>query len=169
MTLSARFLAWAERPRDAFGRLLADPSTLTREQRLQQLREVGQALAASPHPAERFLGTAIARWLAGEAPTLESALLVMVPRGSHRTAAAIARQAQTDAELVEFAVQVGGARRAAAVLRGEAPCPAGVRLPDAGPVSEAAIRRARRRSEETGQRRLRRDMGDEATQRMVAP
>ena len=84
------------------------------------------------------------RWLDGAVPTLEAALCVATPRGSHRTAAAIARQANVDAEVAAFAAQVGGPRCASAVLRGAIPCPAGVRMPEIGPLTEGAIRKALR-------------------------
>lgn len=70
------------------------PLALTREGRLQLLAEAAQSLLAGRQPsaeARLFLASALTAWLRTDGP-LERHLRVGAPRGSHKTAPALARE-----------------------------------------------------------------------------
>lgn len=120
--------------RDAFGRPLVAPAALTREDRVELLRQAAQALAAGTAPPRyvaRYLAEALQAWLR-EGGDLERRLGVRPPRGSRKRPEVLTRQAERDRLIVRFAAQAGSDRAAALVLRGEQPCP-----PELAPAREA--------------------------------
>lgn len=141
---------WRDRPRDGFGRLVVDPATLSRDERLAELRRCAGRLAADPDRGIQWLASGLLAWsVHGVDPA--DALGLRPPRGSTRTVASAARLRARDAALLRLAAALGGDRRALRVLRGDEACPAvHQRLLDdalrlAVPTSPNAISRARRR------------------------
>jgi hypothetical protein len=137
--------------RNPFGRLLVDPATLTRRERVALMNRVSGRLTADSDPEMRWLGTNIAAWLR-DGGRLDAALGVVPAQGSRATPQTVLRQAECDTLLLRLSVLAGGDRAALSVLRGQAPCPAGAaelldRLQQLQtPTSRDAIRRARQRS-----------------------
>ena len=141
---------WTERPRDAFGRLLADPETLGRAERLDEVLRVAGRLQADPDRGSRWLGAALLTWL-WRGGAFEDALALRPPQGSTQTAAWMLRQARQDAALLRLAAAAGCDRRALRILRGEQACPTEL-LPQleaaresGSPTGPHAVTRARRR------------------------
>ena len=141
--------------RDAFGRLLADPSTLDRGERIDELRRVAGRLQAATDRGSRWLGSVLLDWLhcGGD---LSHRLQIRPERGSHRPLAAMLRQERQDAALLRLAAAVGCDRLALAILRGTTECPPEHRaLVDAAreagaPSGPHALTRARRRDRQRG-------------------
>lgn len=137
--------------RNPFGRLLVDPATLTRRERVSLMNRVAGRLTADGDPEMRWLGTNIAAWLR-DGGRLDATLGVVPTQGSRATPQTVLRQTECDGLLLRLSVLAGGDRAALSVLRGQAPCPAGAtdlverlqRLQT--PTSRDAIRRARQRS-----------------------
>lgn len=113
---------WHTAPRNAFGALLADPETLTRDERLAELRRVAGRLAADPDRGVRWLAAGLLAWTT-RGVRLDEALGLLRPRGSRRSVTGLARQAARDEALLRLAAAVGCDRRALRVLRGAEPCP----------------------------------------------
>lgn len=140
--------------RNAFGRPLVAPACLTREERVELVREVAKALAVGGIPSQyaaRYLSDALNRWLE-EGGDLERLLGLRPPRGSRRRVDAITKQGERDGLIVRFAAAVGSDRKAALVLRGEQACPPGLEserqaLHACGvPQTASGIWKARRRA-----------------------
>jgi hypothetical protein len=139
--------------RDAFGRPLDAPAYLTREERVEMLRQAAHDLAAGRTPAlyvSRYLVSALQAWLC-DGGDFERLLGVRPPKGSHKRPAAVLRQQECDAMVIRFAARFTSGRAAALVLRGECSCPEElVPLRDeiiarGGPKSPSGIAKARRR------------------------
>ena len=141
--------------RDAFGRLIADPRTLPRSERIDELRRVAGRLQAAPDVGSRWLGQSLLSWL-HEGGNFEDVLSVRPERGSHRTVSRMLRQGQQDDALLRLATAIGCDRQTLRILRGEAECPPEHRqLHDAAlalrvPTGPHAITRARRRDRVRG-------------------
>ncbi|MBX3704626.1 MAG: hypothetical protein KF822_12695 [Steroidobacteraceae bacterium] len=145
-------------PRDAFGRLIADPRTLDRAERIAEVRRVAGRLQADVDRGSRWFGSALLDWLhvGGD---LADRLAIRPEQGSHRTVAAMLRQERQDAALLRLASAVGCDRLALRVLRGEVEsAPEHRHLVDAAREAQApsgphAISRARRRDRQRGMTR----------------
>ncbi len=105
--------------RDAFGRLIADPSGLDLAAKVEALQVAVGAGRASRVPELRWLVDGAGRWLAGDAPTIEAALGLEDPGAISRKGIAV-RKARA---LLALAVAVGCDAKALQILRGTAPCP----------------------------------------------
>ena len=109
--------------RDAFGRLLVSPEALSREDRIDCLRQVSGRLQASLQLDEQWVGRGLTLWLSGQAPDIEHALAVRPERGCKRTAQSILRREQVGKLLARLVARLGTVARASAVLRGIEPAP----------------------------------------------
>jgi hypothetical protein len=78
-------------PADPFGR--THPPT--REGRIAALLVTIDDLARDERPGHRMLGYALREWLLADCRSLEAALGVAAPRGSHDTPQALARKVRT--------------------------------------------------------------------------
>lgn len=81
-------------PADPFNRAVALPAGLSRQQRVQMLREVFEALLAGETPSDRarlFVASGGAAWLREGGNLTKTFWKVEAERGSHRTPRAIAR------------------------------------------------------------------------------
>jgi hypothetical protein len=136
--------------RDAFGRLIADPATLDRRQRVDLLRRLSGALQASDDLGATWLGRTLATWL-HDGGDLAAALGLRPPRGSRATAQRQVQIEQRDRLALRLSASVGGDRAALRVLQGMAPCPGSVSTVVAelrtlgAPTSAAGFTRARQR------------------------
>lgn len=136
--------------KNAFGQLIVDPRSLPRAERIDELRRVAGRLQAATDHGSRWLGGVLLDWL-HQGGDIADHLGVRPPRGSHRTVAAVLRQAQQDAALLRLAAAVGCDRLALRILRGKAACPDEHRhlVADAlalrVPTGPHAVTRARRR------------------------
>jgi len=135
--------------RNAFGHLVADPSTLRYDERIDELRRVAGRLMADRDRGSQWAGGALLGWLQSGG-RFEDTLGIRPPRGSRRSAARLLRAMQQDDALLRLATAVGCDRRALRILRG-AECPPEYQsLRDAAlglrvPTGPHAITRARRR------------------------
>lgn len=139
--------------RDAFGRPVVPPSGLTREERIELLREIADTVDAGRAPsryAMGYLAGVLREWL-GRGGDLERLLGVRPPRGSRRRPESLARLNERDRLIVRFAARAGSDRAAVMVLRGEQPCPPELAADcealraKAAPRSVSGIWKARRR------------------------
>lgn len=136
--------------RDAFNRLIVDPSALSQPERVDVLRRVAGSLQASTSRDEAWVGTILVRWL-NRGGDLAALFGVRPRRGSRRTAQRIVREAASDRALVRLATVAGSDRRALRMLRGQDEAPASLQplLAEAralgAPVGDGAVSRARRR------------------------
>lgn len=141
-----------DQSRNAFGHLLADPRTLPRTERIDELRRVAGRLQAAPDRGSRWLGESLLDWL-HRGGDFADHLDVRPPRGSRRTVAALLRQARQDAALLRLAAATGCDRLALRLLRGEVQCPAAHALLVAEvqslrpPTGPHAVTRARQRDQ----------------------
>jgi hypothetical protein len=97
--------------RDAFGRLLAHPRTLSRDQRVALLADLAGELLAERALGRQWLGEALLAWLNGRVP-IDVALEVRPPRGSRQTPNRIMAQRQAEAERRREAARFGTAEAA---------------------------------------------------------
>jgi hypothetical protein len=108
--------------RDAFGRLIECPSRLPYSGRVDAARRLAGELLADTDRARQWLGRSLQSWLA-DGGDLADALGLVAPRGSRCTPQAIVRAEQQQHLLLHLAAELGSARRAGRVLRGEEPAP----------------------------------------------
>ena len=136
--------------RDAFGRLLTVPEKLTRRERVDVVRRLSGELQASRGAEAAWLGRVLSGWL-DSGGDLEAHLGVRPPQGSHARPEAIVAAERLQSLLARFATAVGGTRKAARILQGEADCPSDLRDLLAqlrernAPTSASSVTRARRR------------------------
>lgn len=133
---------------DPFGRLLESPALLTREERVDVLRQLSGRLQGSPDRGEQWLGERLQAWLR-EGGDYARILGIKPRAGSRRTAARLIQQERAGALLRRLANELG-VSRAVCVLHGEEPCPGAqadvvqqLRDLDA-PASASAFARARK-------------------------
>jgi len=137
--------------RDAFGRLVVDPSVLSHGDRVDVLRRLAGSLQAADDRETRWLGASIGQWLR-DGGDLARALGLRPRRGSHRSAQYILATEHRDRLLVRLVSAVGQSR-AARILSGAEPAPAAVvvlveelqalRAPTSRRAIVDAVRRAR--------------------------
>lgn len=138
-------------PRDAFGRLIVDPDTLTHRARIDVLRGLAGELQAATSREARWLGQQLIAWL-HDGGDLAQRLGVRPTPGSTATPQAVVRAAERDAAVRRFVVEVGSQSRAARILQGieHAPARAAALLADLvamdAPRSRRAIVRAVQRA-----------------------
>jgi hypothetical protein len=86
---------------------------LTREAAVESLLKTADILCRDEHSGVRRVGVALKRWLRGEFPTIEHALGIAAPRGSHATPRAIAASLIGDEEAQDDIRHSLGHRRSA--------------------------------------------------------
>jgi hypothetical protein len=138
--------------RDAFGRLIVDPSRLTQRELIDSARRVSGTLLASTDCEMRRFGAGLGEWLR-TGGDLAAVLGLRPPRGSHRTASRVLATEHRDRLLMRLVIAVGSQARARRILAGDEAAPAAVaalaaelkalRAPTSRRAIVDAVRRAR--------------------------
>jgi len=137
--------------RDAFGRLIVDPSRLTQAELVDSARRVSGTLLASTDREVRLFGAGLGQWLR-DGGDLAAVLGLRPRRGSRRSAQYIVATEHRNRLLLRL-VNAVGQSRAARILSGAEAAPAAVvvlveelqvlRAPTSRRAIAEAVRRAR--------------------------